>query len=519
MADMILVWDSTVTTIQGDASSQPQPAEITIDATVRGQLDGEFIWVQVDDNDPITVELDASVDNADIFTALSGIASVSLEIVDGNTLVKSISTGTSATLHIRGGNYGTDTTPVYSTGADEGYTEEGVFLEARTYVWTWVYKVAGFEFESAPSVATNIIDVDDGQTSSITNMPAAPLSGYTATHKRIYRAVSGVFLFVAEIPFDRVSYSDSMLAADLGEPLPSITWALPKAGLRGLTALPSGTMAAFVGHDIYFCEPFRPYAWPENYALTVEHKIVGLGRMDSTLAVLTTGNPVFIQGLDPGSMTMVKTDLEQSCVSKRSIVSYGPNVFYASPDGLMKLSPGGSGLVTETMFTNEQWQRTFNPSSIHAYQHDGQYIAFYDTGTVQGGFMYDMKSGQFVTHDISATAGYTDLETDTLFLAFSDATVKKWERGSSAKTYIWTSKTFTQPQPIGYTVGQVEAEAYNITMKIYGDTALLLTKVVTSRDPFRLPAGRYRDWAISLTGSTEVFSVAIATSPSELAND
>lgn len=38
-------------------------------------------------------------------------------------------------------------------------------------------------------------------------------------------------------------------------------------------------------------------------------------------------------------MNVVKGDLEQSCVSKRSIVSMGRQVFYASPDGLVLLTP------------------------------------------------------------------------------------------------------------------------------------------------------------------------------------
>src|SRR6056300_1251662 len=134
----------------------------------------------------------------------------------------------------------------------------------------------------------------------------------------------------------------------------------------------------------------------------------------------------------------------------------------------------------------------------------------------QGGFMYDMKTGTLVMHDEYATAGYADLATDTLYLTYADKTVKKWARGTTTKTYTWQSKVFTSPQPIGYSAAQVEAESYPVTLKIYGDGTLIQTKSVTSRDPFRVPAGKYRDWQLRVEGTAEVFSIALATSPSEL---
>ncbi len=127
--------------------------------------------------------------------------------------------------------------------------------------------------------------------------------------------------------------------------------------MKGLINLPNGIMAGFEGRDVYFCEPYRPYAWPAAYQQTVDYPVVGLGRLDTSLVVLTKGAPYLISGSAPGYMTVVKADLEQACVSKRSIVSMGSAVFYASPDGLVALAASGSRVLTYlTGRTGRRWR-------------------------------------------------------------------------------------------------------------------------------------------------------------------
>lgn len=386
--------------------------------------------------------------------------------------------------------------------------------ETRVYIYTLVNKESGFEFESAPSPASNEVNVSLGQTVTVSGFSAVP-AGYTATHRRIYRSTSGTYLFVAEIAVATSSYSDAVSADSLGEEVPSLTWLPPPSTLKGLINLPNGIMAGFRGRDVCFCDPYHPHAWPAEYYQTVDFPVVGLGRMDTTLAVLTTGTPYLIQGAHPDSMVVVKSDLEQACAAKRSIVSMNGVVIYASPDGLVMLKPGGSVIITEQYFTRAQWQAYFSPSSIHAYRHDNKYVAFYNNGTTTGGFVYDLTSGQFILHNIYATAGYNDLQADKLFLAFADRSVKKWLDGT-ALSYTWKSKKFTLPQVTGFSTAQLEAEAYPVTAKFYSDGVLVHTQTVADRSPFRLPVAPGRDWEFQFEGNTEVFAFAIAQSVQEL---
>jgi hypothetical protein len=395
-------------------------------------------------------------------------------------------------------------------------TEDTDIPETRVYTYTLVNKESGFEFESAPAPASSEVSVRIGQSVTVGSFSSV-VSGYTVTHRRIYRATAGVFLFVAEITVATSSYSDSTLAEDLGEELPSLTWLPPPDTLKGLINLPGGVMAGFTGRDVYFCDPYHPQAWPVQYMQSLDYPVVGLGRMDTTLAVMTTGTPYFIQGSAPDSMVVIKSDMEQACVSKRSIVSLNGAVLYASPDGLVSLSPNGSKLITEKYFTRAQWQSLFLPSSIYAYQQDMKYFGFFNNGVTSGGFIYDSNTGEFMTHDIYVAAGHNDLQVDKLFLAGADRAVKIWGAGS-LKTATWKSKKFTMPQVMGFSCAQLEAESYPMAAKIYADGSLVHTQTVTSRNMFRIPATPSRDWEFEFEGTAEVFSFAVAQSPEELAS-
>lgn len=504
----------SVFTANSSGSESPAPASVVVTQANLDSVEGRYLSALINTSENFAaVPLVSAISSLNIINGYGGSVKI-YGAVEPFAIVSTNATGTSASIRLRGGDY--PTTALYSSYNATGITDTKDVPETRTYAWTWVNKEAGFEFQSAPSPASTSVEVRVDQSVVISSRDIIP-SGYMVTHWRLYRSVSGVFLFVDEIPVAETSYTDKVLAEDLGEELPSLTWLPPPATLRGLTNLPNGIMAGFTGRDVYFCDPYHPHAWPVQYMQSLDYPVVGLGRMDTTLAVLTSGTPYFIQGSSPDAMVVVKSDIEQACASKRSIVSTNNSVIYASPDGLVMLSSGGSRVITEQMFTRAQWQAAFNPTSIHAYQHDMKYVAFYDNGTTSGGFIFDLTSGQFIYHNIYATAGYNDLRADKLYTAFSNRQVKIWQDGAPL-SYTWKSKKFTMPQIMGFSCAQIEAEAYPVTAKVYSGGVLVHTQTVSSRAPFRLPAKPSRDWEFQLEGNTEVFSVAIAQSMEELAN-
>ena len=398
--------------------------------------------------------------------------------------------------------------------AKTGTPDPNTTTETRVYTFTYVNS---WDEESAPYTATSLsVDVYPGEAVSITGLPTAPTGSYNVTKKRIYRSATGSanssFFFVAEIAIATTTYSDSIAGDSLNEELPSLTWLQPVSDMEGLVGLPNGIMAGFKGNDIYFSEPYRPFAWPVQYMQTAGYPIVGLGVIDTTVVVLTKGRPYFIQGSHPEAMTMVEADVNQACVSKKSIVSMNNYVFYASPDGLVGLSPGGSNVVTQSMFDKYSWQN-MNPANLVGTRYENKYVGFLNTTSGDGGFIYDMNAKTWNFHNIYATGGFNDLKNDALYVIKSNE-LWKWDTGT-ALSYVWKSKKFTFPEPKGFTCYRVQAESYPVTIKIYRDGVSIVSTAVSDSGVKRLPSGIGTDWEFQLEGNTEVYNVQIAQSPME----
>lgn len=392
--------------------------------------------------------------------------------------------------------------------------------EERVYTYTYVNS---YDEESAPYSATDMtaetITVYPGETVTLSSIPTAPTGDYNVTKKRIYRSATGTaetsFFFVAEVPVATTSYVDNVEADSLSEEIPSLTWEQAPVGLKGLIGLSNGVMVGFKGNDVYFAEPYRPFAWPQQYIQTVEYPIVGIAAIDTTVVVLTEGRPYFLQGSHPDSMVMVEADVNQACVSKRSIQTINGMVYYASPDGIVKLAPGGSQVVTQSMFDKYTWQNAFDPAKIVAAKFENQYIGFYQNASAgNGGFVIDTVGNTFNFHEIYAKGIYNDLRNDTLFVVV-DNKLHKWDTGS-VMTYKWKSKKFTTPEPKSFSCCRVEAEAYPVTLTVWRDGTQILSTSVTDGSLQRLPSGLGNTWEFQLQGTAEVYNVQFAQSPMEL---
>lgn len=404
---------------------------------------------------------------------------------------------------------------------------DGAVVETRAYVYTYVRNYNGWQEESAPSGVVTV-DAYPLQSVSIGSLASIPTNSSNITHRRFYRTSTGSqgtsYYYVGEHAAASTSFLDNVLSENLGETLPSLDWAAPPDDLQGLTAMPNGVFAAFKGKDVYFCEPFIPHAYPEKYIQSVEYDIVGLACFGTNLLVTTKGKPYIIYGTDPATATMQKLDLEQACVSARSICAFGNGVVYASPDGLVYVGADGSNILTAPYLDRTAWQSLLDTTTIHGYQNDGRYYGFHSAG----GFIFDPsdQSGAFTLHDVAADAGYADLLTDTMYVVntttnshLSARTVASFLSGSSL-SYTWKSKKFQLPFEQNMAAAQVIAQGYNdLTFTFWVDGVQKYSAAVTSQSPFRLPSGfRGRFIEFQLSGTDKVNQVHIASSMSEFKN-
>lgn len=378
--------------------------------------------------------------------------------------------------------------------------------------------VSRFGEESAPSLASNIIerwDMIEGAPAGGNvelSLPGIPSGSHDIVTKRIYRAESGgVYQYVADVSASTSQYSDSITSAQLGRSLPSVEWDMPDARLQGLTALPGGILAGFFENTLCFSEAYLPHAWPVAYQLAFKDTIVAIGATSSGLIVATQGQPYLVSGSSPEAMAPAQLDVDQPCISARSLVDMGEYVIYAGHDGLVAVGGRDARVVTGEVFTREQWQ-ALNPSSIHAYRYDGRYLAFYD-----GGCMVFTPGEGVEFLDITASGGYYDIAAGTLYL-IQGSTISAWGQGD-VMTLTWRSRLHeVPPGSAGFSCGKVIAANYPVRLKIWADGKPVMDADVISASMFRLPPGYTlcRDWELEIQSTYEVHSVQIATSPSEL---
>ncbi|WP_331373772.1 hypothetical protein [Sinorhizobium chiapasense] len=327
--------------------------------------------------------------------------------------------------------------------------------QSRTYVYTWV---TSFGEESAPAPASNIVNWKPGQTVTLSGFAATP-SGRSITQQRIYRSQtgrSGTYLYlIAERTASTSDFTDNIAVDQFQEALPSADWTEPPDTLAGLVSMPNGMMAAFVGRDVYFCEPWRPHAWPEKYIMSVDSDVVGLASLGGILVVMTKAQPYLMSGSHPDSMQSQKLEANLPCINARSIADLGHAVCYASNDGLVAVRGDGSiNLVTEQMMSRKDWL-ALSPSTIVGGQINGIYMLFYDNidsnGDRLAGALFIYVNGQpfLVRTSAIASAVYFDVaDTGLYFKAPSSAAVQRFDPPIGAPhTLYWRSKEFITTRP------------------------------------------------------------------------
>lgn len=384
----------------------------------------------------------------------------------------------------------------------------------RVYVYTYVN---GYGGEGPPSDPSAVVEVANGQNATVT-LPTQSLPNYNVVSKNIYRTERGSttseYLLVGTVAVGTTVFNDTKLAEELSVILPSLLWDGPPDNMAGLVEHPMGSLVGFSGKEVLFSEQYRPHAWPYRYA--VADPVVALGVFGSFVLVTTTGKPYIISGSDPSAMNPERLEKGEACVSKRGMVDMGPACIYPGPSGLWGASMSEVTLLTDKILSYEQWQ-AYKPDSITGTMYDGDYIGFYDNGTVQGGFVFNPATGDFNEIDTYATAAWNDPKTGKLYLVI-DGEVVEWNGSTTPVAYQWKSRPYLAQAQVNIAAGKVTAESYPVTLKVYADKVLRHTQAVQNSRPFWLPPVKGLRWECELSGTGTVNTVALASSMAELQN-
>lgn len=413
------------------------------------------------------------------------------------------------------------------TVEDTTSTDSGI-ARSSAYCYTIVQSLADgiFQQESAPSPASEVVDVLDGDGVTVSDFEIPELEGLEISHIRIYRTVSGTttseFHFLVELPLPVTSHVDTVNDVDIStDVMATTTWDAIPDDARGLIKTDNGIYAAFRGNELLISEPFYGYVFPESYRLTTEDPIVALGHVDGTIVVLTTGRPYLATGSEPESLQFTHLPIEQSCVSAGSVGSLPGGVVYASPDGLMLFTSSDQSLLTAQTFTRDQWQ-AMHPENLMGTVHDGRYVAFF-SGT-NTGMLISVGAKDLVRvelpEDWKVRAVYHHSEDDAVYLAVDTkdgSQIYQLEAGAPM-AYTWRSKPFFTSSLLCMSVVRIEGDfsaGASVRASLFGPNAnrpRARMKVSDSRAK-RLPTGRAEKvWSLELTGTATAYEVRIGGS-------
>jgi hypothetical protein len=218
--------------------------------------------------------------------------------------------------------------------------------------------------------------------------------------------------------------------------------------------------------------------------------------------------------------------------STNMMTNMGASAMYASRDGIVLLTSGSAIMASEGIISEKVYQ-LMNPSSIHAYFYRNKYIGFYDSGSAgsltsstgevipaKGGFILDPMRKTVSYTDVWCETAFSDKASGKLYLAIKQGdnsnNLYEWNEGATNLTQAWKTKTIVT-EPINFGLAKVWSDRYPLTLQLYADDVLKMTKTVTDSNAFYLPSGyRARRWNIRVTGDAHIKSVIIANTMSEL---
>ena len=426
----------------------------------------------------------------------------------------------------------------------------------RAYVYTWVSSLGEEGQPSPPTVVTG--NLSGSWNITMTAPTVSDTTNRSLTHTRIYRTEAdadgnAAFFFVTELPIATLSFADTV-SSDIvanSEQLQSEDWSEPPADMKGIVSMPNGMIAGWRNNEIWFCEPYRPHAWPVKYVVNVEFDIVGFGTIDQNLMVLTQGQPYVAMGIHPEVMALRQVQPIEPCTSQGSIVGVPNGVLYTSYNGLILIGPSGSQNLTKEMIRKDDWNEMFNLATLKATFFMNGYYAY--SGAVEGVFQsdafqvddafqtdnyYGTQKGAHIslgdphlglmtiTCDAPTYNVLTDVWTgETLVIRSGQVFHVDRRAHVPRQSYKWKSKLVQNEYVENWAAAKVFFEPPDgplpyegTTFRYYANGLLRYQRpLVKSGEQFRLPSGFRCDFVqFELEGQHMILNMQVATSAKEL---
>lgn len=316
----------------------------------------------------------------------------------------------------------------------------------------------------------------------------------------IYRSTTGGDFRALEDELEEDTYIDTFIQ-NPGVQLPpngNFPHSTAELAREGSVIIGGHTAFIFDNDEIRPSEPYKQWVYPEEYAFPADAPVLAAVSFASSAVIFTDTNPVTgelgkvyrVSGQNPAYLTRVEITGAKPLLNRRSVCKIDETAYYVTTDGLCAVSPGGVRLITEGLFTRDDWLE-LSPNLMSAYTADNSIFVIGLDPTNPVNFRFDLGERA---------------ATFTTFNAFSDADFK------------WQSKLFQMPRPWAWRDVQVLADGYPVYITLKGDCGTCEEKILIPDGRARkLPRmAKCRDWEIIVEGRSTVSKVAVATNVQEL---
>ena len=345
-------------------------------------------------------------------------------------------------------------------------------------------KVSGIEFSTGVDTS---FDITDG---IVTEIPDKTTFKYikNGSDKVTTACVGGTLYWDISEPETTASrYYESNTFIDDYDPdglslvLESQNYDAPDEDMQGLSTIQNNILCGFVGNELCFSEPGKPWAWPTRYRLVFDSPIVGISPIAGSVLVLTESYPFLVSGNTPANMSYARIDAPYPCTSKRGITNVGYGVVFPTYGGLGVYNPSaGIDLVTKLVHDWDTWGRDLDPNTIVAAFYAGKYFASHSAGS----FIFereDKVGGFFVTAPVRFSAAYYDTRTNVFyFISDTSGSLSQWDADTQPLLPLeWKSKVIVTKDYMNLGAARVVADysvpsdetdaiiAYNATVAPY----------------------------------------------------
>lgn len=337
--------------------------------------------------------------------------------------------------------------------------EDSDKARAVAYVTTFVNS---FGEESAPSLPSTDVVIDDGQSVSVT-FEYGPSIEYDVKAIRVYRRDTGFrigaekeqtlathWYLIGETPIDSIQITDTTLVKEVGYGLTSLEVREPPANLKNITSIRDTAMlVGSSGNKLLFSENLQPYNFPIAQEMTLDDNIVALGSQGNSIFVATDGYPyrlVADAGCDKRDcrqivkydqpMPMINCHIGQGSV----VTPFG--MVYVSADGLVLLSDNDSpSVITSDTLSADDW-RKLAPHTMRLAYHKGALFIVSDVASFI--FWVDSSTYKDTKHKRLVTISDTPIDMvgtrQGELLLMTTEGVFQWNAGEKLRPYLWVSE-------------------------------------------------------------------------------